>query len=183
MKQQLGFIGLGRMGKNMVYHLREKGVDVLAYNRTPLTDPDFATVPSIAEMVSKLESPRVVFLMVPNGKPVDDVIGQLLEAGVTTDDIIIDGGNCFYKDSVRRSKELKEKGIQFVDCGTSGGLEGARNGACLMVGGDESTVSSLQWVWDALAIPQGFAYFGPSGSGHFVNGAQRCGIRYESGNR
>lgn len=165
------------MGKNIVLHLLEQQVSVVAYNRTTETTKEFekeATSPSLSavydiqSLVSSLPAPRVIFLMVPNGKPVDDVISQLLSAGVSSGDIIIDGGNCYYKDSVRRASDLSAKGIHFIDCGTSGGLEGARNGACLMVGGDKEIVDSLGWVWESVAMKDGFAHFGPSGAGHFV---------------
>ena len=177
MTQQLGFIGLGRMGKNMVLHLLEQHISIVGYNRTKgvtegfikeASSPLFFPAYDISTMISSLPSPRVIFLMVPNGQPVDDVIAQLLMAGVSKGDTIIDGGNCYYKDSIRRANELTAQGIHFVDCGTSGGLEGARTGACLMVGGEKSVVDSLHWIWDAVAIKGGFAHFGPSGSGHFV---------------
>lgn len=181
MSHQIGFIGLGKMGKNMVSHLREKGIDVVAYNRTPLNDPDFPTVPTIEELIKALPAPRVVWLMVPNGA-VDEVLGQL---SLTEGDIVVDGGNSFYKDTVRRAGMLKTKGIHLVDCGTSGGLSGARNGACLMLGGEEEIVGGLSWLWDALSqklASQGDAlrswnYFGPAGAGHFVKMVHN-GIEY-----
>ncbi len=177
MKHQLGFIGLGRMGKNMVLHLLENHVSIVGYNRTrgvtegfvkEASSASFLPAYDIPSLVGSLDSPRVVFLMVPNGQAVDDMIGQLVAGGMKKGDIIIDGGNCYYKDSVRRASELGQKGIHFIDCGTSGGLEGARNGACLMVGGEKHIVDSLSWFWEAASTPGGFAHFGPSGSGHFV---------------
>lgn len=175
MTHQLGFIGLGRMGKNMVLHLCEKGVDVVAYNRTrektgelKSERTDLKTAYTIADLLKQVSAPRVIWLMVPDGKAVDDVLDQLMAAGLAKGDTVIDGGNCFYKDSVRRYAALSQKGIHFVDCGTSGGLEGARNGACLMVGGDEKAVHGLDWLWKAAATEGGFAHFGPAGSGHFV---------------
>lgn len=159
MSHQLGFIGLGRMGKNMVLRMREQGIDVVAYNRTPTPE---ASVSSIDELVQKLVTPRVIFLMVPNGSPVDEVIGKLK---LSPGDMIIDGGNCYYKDTIRRAKELETKGIHYIDCGTSGGLEGARHGACLMLGGEEDIAQDLTWLWDALGT---WNYFGTAGAGHFV---------------
>lgn len=180
------------MGQNMVLHLLEQGIDVVGYNRTtevtekfvPATESlepktgakgSFTVAHTIPELRSSLTTNNsqpttslILWLMVPNGKPVDDVIAELLEAGMSSGDIIIDGGNCFYKDSVRRTTELSQKGITYIDCGTSGGLEGARNGACLMIGGDKQTVELLKWLWDALAVKDGWNYFGPSGAGHFV---------------
>lgn len=177
MMHQLGFIGLGKMGKLMVTLLRGKGIDVVAYNRTPLNDPAFPTVLSIDELSKKLVPPRVIWLMIPNGKPIDEVLEQLIAAGVTSGDTIIDGGNTFYKDTVTRATMLKEKGIRYIDSGTSGGLDGAANGASLMLGGEESIVTELSWLWDAMAVKDGWAYFGPSGAGHFVKMVHN-GIEY-----
>lgn len=168
MRHQIGFVGLGKMGRNMVLRLRSLGVDVVAYNRTPLADVSVATVPAIDELVRALSAPRVIWLMIPNGKPIDEVIEQVMNAGVSSGDTIIDGGNTFYKDTVRRSAALGDKGIHFIDCGTSGGLDGALTGACLMLGGEEAVVSGLSWLWDALAVPGGWSHMGPSGAGHFV---------------
>lgn len=165
MNRQLGFIGLGKMGKLMVPHLTEAGIDVVSFNRTPMPE---ATASSIEDLVKKVKAPRVIWLMISNGKPIDDVIGKLIAAGVTAGDTIVDGGNTFYKDTVRRYTDLKTKGIQFIDCGTSGGMEGAKSGACLMLGGEEEAVRNLSWLWDALAVKDGWNYFGPSGAGHFV---------------
>lgn len=185
MNHQIGFIGLGKMGKNMVLHLLESGIDVVVYNRTTDTTKEFvaqysefsihhpnagklAPASDIKELLEKLDHPRVIWLMVPNGAPVDDVLQQLMSFGIEKGDIVIDGGNTYYKDTIRRSRELAEKGITYLDCGTSGGLEGARKGACLMIGGEVSAVSSLVWLWDAAAVTAGWAHFGPSGAGHFV---------------
>jgi 6-phosphogluconate dehydrogenase len=201
MSHTIGFIGLGRMGSNIVLHLVEQGVGVVAFNRTRevtqevekqviskqspvtskktddglrMTDDEkksvrvFTPVYDLKNLVAHVSTPRVIWLMVPNGAPVDEMIAQLVAAGVGTGDTIIDGGNTYYKDTIRRSKELSEKGIQYIDCGTSGGLEGARNGACLMIGGDKSHVEALSWLWNAVAMKNGWTYFGPSGAGHFV---------------
>jgi 6-phosphogluconate dehydrogenase len=175
MTHQIGFIGLGKMGKNMVLHLLEQGIEVVAYNRTrEKTDelkqevPQVTIAYTIQDLVSQLPAPRIVWLMVPNGQPVDDVLHQLISFGIQKGDIVIDGGNTYYKDTVRRAKELAAKGITYLDCGTSGGLTGARNGACLMVGGEPEAVKTLDWLWKAAAVKDGFGYFGPSGAGHFV---------------
>jgi len=153
------------MGKNMVLHLLEQGIDVVAYNRTA---QDQSSVTNIADLVKSLSSPRVIWLMVAAGAPVDEVIDGLIASGIQKDDIVIDGGNSFYKDSVRRYDKLSKSGIHYIDCGTSGGLEGGRTGACLMLGGDQPVVEGLSWLWDALAVKDGWAYFGSSGAGHFV---------------
>jgi len=196
MNETIGCIGLGRMGKNMILHLLEGGVNVVGYNRTASVTEEFAneveaeqfpseqnrgsftSVTTLKSFVDELPSPRVVFLMVKAGEAVDSVIKELLENGVTAEDIIIDGGNSFFEDSKRRSTTLKEKKIHYIDCGTSGGLEGARYGACLMLGGEQSLVESLDYIWDGLSkksvsapshvLGGTWTYFGPSGSGHFV---------------
>lgn len=179
MSQKIGFVGLGKMGKNMVLHLLDGGIDVVAYNRTreaaeafvreqPHWGAHLTPAFPIKEFVTKLSPPRIVWIMVSAGEPVDAVIRELLQEGLRSGDTIIDGGNSNYHDSVRRARELKSKSIQFIDCGTSGGLDGARNGACLMLGGDEPAVKNLAWLWTSLAIRDGWAYMGPSGAGHFV---------------
>ncbi len=175
MSHTVGFVGLGRMGRNMVLRLGEQGVDVVAYNRTTDKTLELAREASHVtaaatpkELVSRLSPPRIVWMMVPNGQPIDEVIAALLEGGLTSGDYLIDGGNTYYKDSVRRHKELSAKGIHYIDCGTSGGLEGARTGACLMLGGEKSDIDALSWLWEALATKGGWAHFGPAGAGHFV---------------
>jgi len=172
---KLGFIGLGKMGKNMVLHLLEQGIDVFAYNRTQqATDqlkaenPKLTVAYTTQDFVKLLPSPRVIWLMVAAGAPVDEVIDSLIASGIQKDDIVIDGGNSFYKDSIRRNDKLSKSSIKYIDCGTSGGLEGGRNGACLMLGGEESVIERLRWLWDALAIKDGWNHFGPAGAGHFV---------------
>ncbi len=182
---KIGFIGLGRMGNAMVLHALEQGIDVVAYNRSKekvdavllesrtlkkgkITAGKLSPSYSIEELVQKLEKPAVIILMVPQGAPVDEMIEKLLAAGVTAGDTIIDGGNCFYKHSQRHFTELKKESINYLDMGTSGGLEGARNGACLMIGGDEEVFKKLEPLFAKMACKNGYAYFGPSGAGHFV---------------
>ncbi|MBI2107866.1 decarboxylating 6-phosphogluconate dehydrogenase [Candidatus Woesearchaeota archaeon] len=169
---KIGFIGLGRMGINLVYNLKDKGIDVIAYNRSPepldeVRKNGVKTAGSIRELVQALPNPRVIWVMVTAGKPVDLIIEELLRF-VEKGDIIIDGGNSFYKDSVRRYKELSKKGINFLDCGTSGGLKGARYGACLTIGGDEKTFKKIEELFRKAATKDGYAYMGPPGAGHFV---------------
>lgn len=201
----IGFIGLGRMGKNMILHLLENRVSVVGYNRTVQVTHDFSeeikhtffspdenavsftAVETLGQMIEKLPTPRVIFLMVKAGQPVDQVISELLPLGLSKNDIVIDGGNSFYKDSVRRHNTLAQKSIHYIDCGTSGGLEGGRYGACLMLGGDRDVIESLKPVWDALSkkgktSPPTFSggrwdYIGASGAGHFVK-AVHNGIEY-----
>ena len=185
---QLGMVGLGRMGGNMTERLRGAGHDVKTY------DPHVeATASSLEELAQQLDAPRSVWLMVPAGI-VDSVVAELaphLEDG----DTIVDGGNSYYVDDLRRSAELRERGIHFVDVGTSGGVLGLRRGYCLMVGGDEEAVARLTPVFEALAPgveaaprtpgrdgdpapeEQGWLHCGPSGAGHFVKMVHN-GIEY-----
>lgn len=182
---KIGFVGLGRMGHAMVLRLVERGVDVVAYNRSKekvdaieadlksqialtKTSGSLEKSYTVGELLSKLKPPRIIWLMVPHGAPVDEMIKSLLEAGLNKNDIMVDGGNSFFKDTVKRYRELKERGIHYIDAGTSGGLEGARNGACIMVGGEEDVVKELAPIFTAAATTDGWAYFGPSGAGHFV---------------
>ena len=137
MKKHIGFIGLGRMGSNMVLNLIDKKYKVVVYNRSPEATKKLAKKSrvteshSIEEFVKKLSKPRIVWIMVTAGKPVESVINSLIPS-LNIGDTIIDGGNSYYEDSIRRYKMLKKKGINFLDVGVSGGLEGARNGASLM---------------------------------------------------
>ena len=185
---QLGMVGLGRMGGNMTERLRGAGHDVKTY------DPHVeATASSLEELAQQLDAPRSVWLMVPAGI-VDSVVSELaphLEEG----DTIVDGGNSYYVDDLRRSAELRESGIHFVDVGTSGGVWGLRRGYCLMVGGEDDAVERLSPVFEALAPgmeaagrtpgregdpapeEQGWLHCGPSGAGHFVKMVHN-GIEY-----
>ncbi|MBI2616627.1 decarboxylating 6-phosphogluconate dehydrogenase [Candidatus Gottesmanbacteria bacterium] len=186
---KLGFIGLGRMGRAMVLHLLEKGVDVVVFNRSPektqellqdfektLQKNPFPPSPygnltpsyNLEQLIKNVSPPRIIWIMVEHGNPVESLIRGLLKAKLKVGDILIDGGNSFYKDSMKRHDQLKKKGIHFLDIGTSGGLEGARDGACLMIGGDEEIFIQLKDFFSTIATPSGFEYFGPSGSGHFV---------------
>ncbi|MGW2780015.1 phosphogluconate dehydrogenase (NAD(+)-dependent, decarboxylating) [Streptomyces populi] len=161
---QLGLIGLGKMGGNMRERIRRAGHTVVGYDR----NPDLADVHSLAELVSSLEGPRVVWVMVPAGAPTQTVIdelGDLLEAG----DTVVDGGNSRWTDDEKHAEELAAKGIGFVDAGVSGGVWGLENGYALMVGGDAETVEKVRPVFDALK-PEGdfgFVHAGKVGAGHF----------------
>ncbi|MDB5040543.1 MAG: gnd [Candidatus Eremiobacteraeota bacterium] len=168
---QLGMIGLGRMGANMTTRLVRGGHAVVAYDRDPAAVQrsigDGATgASSLAELVGKLAAPRAVWIMVPAGEPTDSTIGELLgllQAG----DVIIDGGNSRWTDSKQRYLRCKDKGVSFVDAGTSGGVWGLANGYCLMVGGDADAVKRVEPIFLTLAPPNGYAHVGPSGAGHF----------------
>ncbi|MFE2530515.1 phosphogluconate dehydrogenase (NAD(+)-dependent, decarboxylating) [Streptomyces sp. NPDC059371] len=161
---QLGLIGLGKMGGNMRERIRRAGHTVVGYDR----NPDLADVHSLAELVSSLEGPRVVWVMVPAGAPTQTVIdelGDLLEAG----DTVVDGGNSRWTDDEKHAGELAAKGIGFVDAGVSGGVWGLENGYALMVGGDAENIEKVRPVFDALK-PEGdfgFVHAGKVGAGHF----------------
>jgi 6-phosphogluconate dehydrogenase len=163
---KLGMIGLGRMGGNMAERLRRHGHEVVGMDPAK---PE-ADAHSTAELVPLLAAegqPKVAWSMVPAGPITDGVIAELadlLEPG----DLVVDGGNSNYLDSIRHGTELAEKGIHFVDCGTSGGVWGLENGYALMVGGTPEAVAVAQPLFDALAPPKGFAHVGPVGAGHYV---------------
>jgi len=178
---RLGMIGLGRMGGNMTRRLLGAKHDVVAFDRSADAVKELAglgaiSATSLADVCAKLSAPRIVWIMVPAGKPVDDTIAQLLPH-LTNGDIIIDGGNSNFHDTVRRGAELRTKGIEFVDSGTSGGVWGLENGYCLMVGGDDKAVSICEPIFKALAPQDGYAHVGPTGSGHYVKMVHN-GIEY-----
>ncbi|HEY9784674.1 MAG TPA: NADP-dependent phosphogluconate dehydrogenase, partial [Candidatus Obscuribacterales bacterium] len=187
---QLGMVGLGRMGGNMVRRLMKSGHQCVVYDRNPAPGKELAgegatSVNDLAELVRHLNKPRAVWVMVPAGKPTEESIlalSAVLEAG----DIIVDGGNSYFKDDVRHAELLKAKGIHFVDCGTSGGVWGLERGYCLMIGGEDDIVRHLDPIFRALApgvgdiertpgrknkdgtAELGYLHCGPHGSGHFV---------------
>jgi 6-phosphogluconate dehydrogenase len=164
-------IGLGRMGANMTTRLVRGGHQVVAYDHDPAavkrSTGDGATgASSLAEFVGKLTAPRAVWIMVPAGDPTDSTIGELLGL-LRPGDVIIDGGNSRWTDSKQRYLRCKDKGVAFVDAGTSGGVWGLENGYCLMVGGDADAVTRVEPIFLTLAPAGGYAHVGPSGAGHF----------------
>lgn len=165
----IGIIGLGRMGIGIATRLRKAGHAVLGYDRSD-DSVQYALRENIKVATSLQEVTReceIVWLMVPAGKPVDIVIEEISAAkGVVR--IIIDGGNSFYKDSIRRAAMLDKQAITFLDCGTSGGVAGKDAGYCLMIGGDQKIIEECALLWQAVAAPHGFSYVGPSGAGHYV---------------
>jgi 6-phosphogluconate dehydrogenase len=196
---QIGIVGLGRMGGNIARRLMQAGhecvvFDVNARNRDALALEGARAVSALAEVAKTLEPPRAVWVMLPAGKITDDTVmalGELLAAG----DIVIDGGNTYYKDDIRRCRILAEKGISYLDCGTSGGVWGLKRGYCMMIGGARAAVDHLDPIFAALApglgdIPRtigregadprpemGYLHAGPSGAGHFVKMVHN-GIEY-----
>ena len=169
---KVGMVGLGRMGGNMAARLRDKGHEVVGYD--PFSAD--ADVDSLEALVAALDPPRVVWVMVPAGQPTEDTVvglGGLLAAG----DVVIDGGNSNWRDSVRRAEHLGQHGIGYVDAGTSGGIWGRTEGYCLMVGGADEHVALAQPVFDALAPEGGFVHTGQVGTGHFTKMVHN-GIEY-----
>jgi len=169
---KIGFIGLGKMGSNMVQNLLDHKHKIVGYNRSPepikaLARKGAIASYSIKELTEKLPGQKVVWLMVPAGKPTGKVISDLFPH-LKRGDIVIDGGNSFFKDSQARYTALKKKGISFLDCGTSGGIEGARKGACMMIGGDKSTFKKVETLFRDMCVKNGYGYMGKSGAGHFV---------------
>ena len=170
---RLGFVGLGRLGKPMVFNLLKNGHEVVAYTPTNIQAlkeveaTGAITVRSIKDIPPKLTPPRVIYLEIPAGDPVENAIKDLSPL-LSSGDIIIDGGNSFFKDSIKRANMLRERGICFLDVGTSGGIEGAERGLCLMVGGDRSAFEKCIPIFEALAAPGGYTYIGESGAGHYV---------------
>ena len=167
---ELGIIGLGKMGGNLVLQCIDKGIYVVGKARGPkphLTDKGVKVVKDYDEFVRSLKPPRIIYLSLPAGPTIDKVLKELapyLDRG----DVIMDGGNSYYKDSIRREVELSKLGIYFVDCGTSGGIDGARYGACFMVGGKPEAIKLCEPVLKALAVEGGYVHTGEPGSGHFV---------------
>ena len=169
---EVGFIGLGRMGLAMVERLAKRRHRVVAYDQDAekvkaVRRKGARPANSLGGLLNQLRKPRVVWLMVPAGAPVAAVLRNLdahLEAG----DIVIDGGNSFYRDSMERAATLKEQGIHFLDVGTSGGIWGLKMGYCLMIGGDTRAFKRAQPLFKTLAPKDGYAHVGPSGAGHFT---------------
>ncbi|MDQ2992780.1 MAG: NAD(P)-binding domain-containing protein, partial [Candidatus Eremiobacteraeota bacterium] len=170
---QLGMVGLGKMGANMTTRLQQSGHSVVAFDRSAdavaatVKESGAAGAASLAELVGKLgASPKVVWIMVPAGKPTDDTIDTLCGL-LGNGDVIIDGGNTNYKEGLAAYDRCKAKGVSLVDAGTSGGVWGLKEGYCLMVGGDDFAVKACKPVFTTLAPAKGYAHVGPAGAGHF----------------
>jgi len=172
---RLAMIGLGKMGANMVRRLRQGGIEVVGYNRskeimdTLAEEVGMLKAATIAGVVKQLEGPRIVWLMLPSGKPTEKAIKEL-EKRLSFGDVVIDGGNSNYHDSMRRGALLAQSGIGYIDAGTSGGIWGLKNGYCLMVGGEGQHVKIIEPILKVLAPAKdrGWAHVGPRGAGHFA---------------
>ncbi len=169
---KLAMIGLGKMGGNMTERLLRNGHQVVAFDRSAEAVQKYAGLGAtpakdLAAVLAELASPRVVWIMVPAGAPVDETIAQLVPS-MQTGDIIIDGGNSNFHDTMRRAQELAARGIDFIDSGTSGGIWGLENGYCLMVGGRREAVATCEPIFRSLAPTDGYAHVGPPGAGHYV---------------
>ena len=178
---QLAMIGLGRMGGNMAERLMRHGHEMVVFDRTAETVAKYeklgATGTSdLAKMVQALRTPRVIWIMVPAGDPVDQTIAALVPA-LSPGDMIIDGGNSNFHDTIRRGEELAKSKIELIDSGTSGGIWGLENGYCLMVGGTDTAVKHCEPIFTALAPENGYAHVGPIGAGHYVKMVHN-GIEY-----
>ncbi|WP_027339333.1 phosphogluconate dehydrogenase (NAD(+)-dependent, decarboxylating) [Halonatronum saccharophilum] len=178
---EIGIVGLGRMGINLALNLMDNGHKVVGYNRSvekvkELEKKGAEGATSLEELVGKLSSQRVLWVMLPAGDVVEDIINQLSDL-VDEGDIIIDGGNSKYTNTLRRNQFLSDKGIHLVDAGTSGGVEGARNGACMMIGAEDEVFAKLEPVFKDVNVERGYLHTGPTGSGHFVKMVHN-GIEY-----
>ena len=178
---QLGLIGLGRMGSGMTLRLLQGGHQVMVYDRVPAAGAALAgkgatVTGSLEDLGQKLKAPRMLWLMIPAGPPVDDTI-QRLSGTLSPGDIIIDGGNSNYKDSIRRAEELRSQQLEFLDVGVSGGIWGLKVGFNLMAGGNEAVFKQAEPIFQTLAPADGYAYVGASGAGHYAKMVHN-GIEY-----
>jgi 6-phosphogluconate dehydrogenase len=169
---KLGFVGLGKMGANMVQRLLEGGHEIVAYARSEASIREAesrgaAGARSLEELVARLSPPRVVWLMIPAGKPVEDSVSQL-SGMLGSGDVVVDGGNSRFSDSARRANDLAAMGIGYLDAGTSGGVWGLKNGYCLMVGGKAEHFRTVEPALATLAPKDGYAHVGQAGAGHYV---------------
>ncbi|MFS3929485.1 decarboxylating 6-phosphogluconate dehydrogenase [Bacillus sp. 1780r2a1] len=178
---KLGLVGLGKMGYNLALNLRDHNHNVVAFDLnkeavTKMNGEGVEAFDSLEQVIEKLPSPKVVWVMVPAGDATEQTLAQL-KGLLNEEDIVIDGGNSNYKESVRRGNDLKEKGIFFFDVGTSGGMEGARNGACTMIGGDKEVFGTIEPLFQDICVENGYLYAGECGSGHYLKMVHN-GIEY-----
>jgi len=167
----MGIVGLGRMGGSLARQALSKGLRVVGFTRSgvreELVREGVVAAKTLEELPRELQRPRAVFLYVRAGPPVDEVLERLASV-LEPEDVVVDGGNSYWGDSIRRAERLAERGLRFVDVGTSGGISGARHGACFMAGGEDAAVARVEPLLRALAVPGGFVHAGRSGTGHFT---------------
>lgn len=178
---KIGLIGLGKMGANLAMNFKDHQHEVIGYDLSEaacesIAEKGIQVAKDMDDLIAKLDKPRVLWLMLPCGGPTDSTIDALSEK-LAADDIVIDGGSSRYTDSMQHAKICANKQIRFLDCGTSGGVSGARNGACLMVGGDKSVFDVVKDALADVAVDQGMTYTGKAGSGHFMKMVHN-GIEY-----
>lgn len=169
---ELGFIGLGRMGSNMVLRLLDDEHEVIVFDQDPekikeLSAKGASASTSIKDLVGKLSKPRIIWVMVPSGEPVNKVINEL-SGLLAKGDVVIDGGNSNFKTTMKRAEKLRARGIKILDIGTSGGISGADKGYCMMIGGEKSVYEKVEPIIKSLCMKNGYAYISESGSGHYV---------------
>ena len=178
---QIGLVGLGKMGFNLARNIKDHGHDVVAYDINEgalksIGEYGIKTVRSLKDLAESVKTKRVIWLMIPAGDLVDKTLNEI-KTYLSVGDIVIDGGNSNYKDSIRRSKELQALQIDYLDCGTSGGMEGALHGVCAMIGGNKFAFNHCEPLFKDIAVDNGYLYCGSSGSGHFVKMVHN-GIEY-----
>ena len=178
---KIGLIGLGKMGFNLALNAMENNHQIIAYDKIRDKIKNIAKeganpAYSIKELVDNLPEKKIIWIMVTAGKPVDEIILNI-SPYLKKEDIIIDGGNSYFEDSIRRYNELKKKGINFFDCGTSGGISGARHGACMMIGGDKGIFKEIESLFRCMSVKEGYGYMGEAGAGHFIKMVHN-GIEY-----
>jgi 6-phosphogluconate dehydrogenase len=169
---QIGLVGLGKMGFNLALNFKSKGFDVVAFdvNKSAadrISKQGILTAPALSDMALALNGRKIIWLMVPAGNVVDVVLNNLKNY-LNADDIIIDGGNSHFKDTIARARDLEKMGVHLLDCGTSGGLNGALHGVCTMIGGKREVFQTCESLFKAISVPDGYLYCGKTGSGHFT---------------
>ncbi len=178
---QIGLIGLGKMGYNLALNFKRNQHEVIAFdiNKVALeriASEGVATAPHISDLMHHLSAKRVIWIMVPAGNTIDVILSNL-KNHLLPGDIIIDGGNSHYKDTIIRARDLEKMGVHFLDCGTSGGLDGALNGLCTMIGGKKEIFDYCEPIFKSISVPNGYMHCGKSGSGHFTKMVHN-GIEY-----
>lgn len=178
---QIGLIGLGKMGYNLALNFKSKGHQVVAFDvnkaaMDKIATEGITTAPSIADLTNSLQGKRIIWIMVPAGNVVDVILGNIKNY-LKADDILIDGGNSHYKDTLARGRDLEKMGVHYLDCGTSGGVNGALHGVCTMIGGKKEVFDHCEPLFKSISVPNGYLYCGKSGSGHFTKMVHN-GIEY-----